>query len=30
MGGELVVVLIIALIVFGPLILRARKKTDDE
>ena len=30
MGGELVVVLIIALIVFGPLILKARKKTDDE
>ena len=30
MGGELVVVLIIALIVFGPLVLKARKKTADE
>ena len=30
MGGELVVVLIIALIVFGSLVLKARKKTADE
>ena len=30
MLGELVVILIIALIVFGPMILKARKKTDDD
>lgn len=29
MLGELVVILIIALIVFGPMLLKARKKNDD-
>jgi Sec-independent protein translocase protein TatA len=30
MLGELVVILIIALIVFGPMILKARKKSSNE
>jgi Sec-independent protein translocase protein TatA len=30
MLGELVVILVIALIVFGPMLLKARKKSDDE
>ena len=30
MLGELVVILVIALIVFGPMLLKARKTTDDE
>ena len=28
--GEVVVLIVIALIVFGPMILKARKKTDDD
>ncbi len=27
---EVLIILVIALIVFGPMILKARKKTDDE
>jgi len=30
MLGELVVILVIALIVFGPMILKARKKSNNE
>ena len=30
MMGEWLVILVIGLIVFGPVILKARKKTDDD
>jgi len=30
MIGEVLIILVIALIVFGPMLLKARKKSDDE
>ena len=30
MIGEVLIIIVIALIVFGPMILKARKKTDDD